>query len=220
MRYYPIFLDIQNRKCLVVGGGAVATRKALTLLDCGAKVIVVSPEVSEKLRQMADGRLLTLHNKTYETGDLEDMFFVIGATDDSALNHRIYQDAERLGKLCNIADQPEICNFILPSIINRGDLTIAVSTAGKSPAFAKKLRQDLERQFGEEYGEFLALMGAIRKKLLKASHDPEAHKPLFEKLITEGLLEKIKSQDISAIDTLLHDVLGEGFEYRNLVEKI
>ena len=164
MRYYPIFLDIQKRNCLVVGGGAVATRKAVTLLDCGAQVIVVSPEVTEKLQRLADDGLLTRHNKTYETGDLEDMFFVIGATNDAVLNRKIFHDAERLGKLCNIADQPDICNFILPSIINRGDLTIAVSTSGKSPAFAKKLRKDLEKQFGEEYAEFLTLMGVIREK--------------------------------------------------------
>ena len=217
MRYYPIFLDIKNRKCLVVGGGSVATRKIGTLLDCGAKVTVVSPKVTDKLRKMADEGLLTLHKRPYESADLEDMFFVIGATDKANLNTKIYRDAERLGKLCNIADKPEVCNFILPSIINRGDLTIAVSTSGKSPAFAKKLRKDLERQFGEEYADFLALMGEIRKKLLKETHDPEAHKPLFEKLISEGLLDKIKSRDTEAIDALLYDILGDGFEFQRLM---
>ena len=218
MRYYPIYLDIQKRKCLVVGGGAVATRKTVTLLDCGAQVCVVSPEVTDTLQHLADKGLLTLHTRTYESSDLEDMFLVIGATDNTALNHKVYRDAERLGKLCNIADQPEVCNFILPSVINRGDLTIAVSTSGKSPAFAKKLRKDLERQFGEEYAEFLELMGIIRKKLLKESHHPEAHKALFEQLITKGLLEKIKSRKIEAVDALLYEVLGEGYEYQKLIE--
>ena len=120
--------------------------------------------------------------------------------------------------LCNIADQPHLCNFILPSIINRGDLTIAISTAGKSPAFAKHLRRRLESQFGPEYATLLTLMGAIRSRLLKEAHAPEAHKHLFEHLIEGGLLEKIRTGDRGEIDILLKSVLGPEYSYDQLME--
>lgn len=217
MRYYPVYLDIQNRNCLVVGGGAVGTRKVMTLLNCGSTVTVVSPDVSEQLLELADNSSIILEKRPYQTTDLDNMFLVIGATDNEGLNRQIHRDAERLNKLCNIADRPEACNFILPSIVNRGDLMIAISTSGKSPAFAKKLRKDLEKEFGNEYAEFLTLMGEIRKKLLAEKHEPEAHKPLFEQLINKGLIEMIKDSNTEKINMLLFEILGEGYNYEALM---
>ncbi|MFC1811969.1 bifunctional precorrin-2 dehydrogenase/sirohydrochlorin ferrochelatase [Thermodesulfobacteriota bacterium] len=217
MRYYPVYLDIQNRNCLVVGGGAVGTRKVVTLLNCGATVTVVSPGVSEQLLELSDNGSIILKKRPYQASDIDDMFLVIGATDNEVLNRQIHRDAERLNKLCNIADRPEACNFILPSIVNRGDLMIAISTSGKSPAFAKKLRKDLEKEFGNEYAKFLTLMGEIRKKLLSEKHEPEAHKPLFEQLINKGLIEMIKDSNKEEINMLLFDILGEGYNYETLM---
>lgn len=217
MKYYPVNLAIKDRACLVVGGGSVGTRKVKTLAECGAAVTVVSPEISAKLVQMAAEGLIALEKRAYRAADLEDKFLVIGATDDEALNRRIHADAERFNTLCNIADRPEICNFILPAIVNRGDLVIAVSTSGKSPAYAKKLRKELENQFGGEYELLLRLMGAIRERLLSEEHAPEAHKPLFEKLINAGLLDLIKENRSDKIDALFFDVLGEGYRYRELI---
>jgi precorrin-2 dehydrogenase/sirohydrochlorin ferrochelatase len=145
------------------------------------------------------------------------MFLVIGATDNEALNFKIHAAAGRRGVLCNIADRPEACNFILPSIVNRGDLIIAISTSGKSPAFAKKLRKQLEAQFGNEYAEFLDLMGAIRKKLLSKDHEPEAHKHLFEQLIERDLVQMLKNADAENINALLLDVLGDSYDYKTLI---
>ena len=217
MRYYPVSLDIKNRKCLVVGGGGVGTRKVVTLLDCGAKVTVVSPDVRGKLLELADSGLIILEKRPYLEADLDGMFLVIGTTDDEKLNRQISIDAEKLNMLCNIADRPKVCNFILPSIVNRGDLTISISTSGKSPALAKKLRIELEEQFGNEYAEILLLMGAIREKLLSKKHEPEAHKQLFEKLISRGLLDIIRGNRKDEIDSLLHEVLGEGFRFDELM---
>lgn len=219
MRYYPVNLDIKNRACLVIGGGGVGTRKVKTLVDCGAVVTVVSLEVSGQVEKMAAAGLITLEKRAYRASDLTGKFLVIGATDDEALNRRIHADAEDLNTLCNIADRPEICNFILPAIVNRGDLVLAVSTSGKSPAYAKKMRKDLEKQFGEEYEPFLRLMGAIRERLLKEEHAPEAHKPLFKKLIHAGLLDLIKAGLTEQIDALLQEVLGKGYRYDELVKK-
>ena len=218
MRYYPVSLDIKNRKCLVVGGGGVGTRKVITLLDCGVKATVVSPVVSEKLLELADNGSIVLKKRPYREADLDGMFLVIGTTDDEELNRQISMDAEKLNMLCNIADRPEVCNFILPSIVNQGDLTISISTSGKSPALAKRLRIELEEQFGSEYAELLRLMGAIREKLLSQKHEPEAHKHLFEQLISRGLLDVVRGNRKDEIDSLLCEVLGEGFGFDELMQ--
>jgi len=217
MRYYPIHLDIQNRNCLVVGGGGVGTRKVMTLLNCGANVTVVSPDISEQLYDLAGSPALTLKQRPYQSDDLEGMFLVIGATDDETLNRQISRDAEQHSTLCNIADRPEICNFILPSIVQRDDLIITISTSGRSPALAKKLRKSLEAWFGEEYGILLRLMGAIRKKLLSQSHAPEAHKPIFEQLINSDLITLIKEEKTADINALLLKILGDGYRFEELI---
>lgn len=217
MRYYPVNLDIQNRKCLVVGGGDVGTRKVMTLLECGATVVVVSPAVTAKIEELSNNALIKLEKRGFKPTDLHQMFLVVGATDNPELNRQIHTGAERLGMLCNIADRPEVCNFILPAIVNRGDLIIAISTSGKSPAFAKKIRKDLEKEFGTEYEEFLKLMGRIRNKLLSQDHEPEVHKPLFENLIQQNLVKMIKDRDIAAVDSLLFEILGEGYIFDELM---
>jgi precorrin-2 dehydrogenase/sirohydrochlorin ferrochelatase len=217
MRYYPINLDIQNRRCLVVGGGSVSTRKVKTLLECGAKVTVVSPVVTEALLALSRNESIVLKQRPYQPSDLDGMLVVIGGTDNEELNRQISADASDRKVLCNIADRPEICDFILPSIVHRGDLVIAISTSGKSPAFAKKLRKDLEKEFGNEYAEFLRLMGAIRNKLLSANHEPETHKHLFEKIIAQGLLELIRDGKKEKINSLLRNVLGEGYNFDGLL---
>jgi precorrin-2 dehydrogenase/sirohydrochlorin ferrochelatase len=220
MRYYPVQLDVKGRNCLVVGGGAVGTRKVETLLACGAQVTVVSPAATEPLRALAAEGVITLRLRDYASGDLAEMFLVIGATDDAALNRRISTEAELRQVLCNIADRPELCNFILPSILERGDLTITVSTAGKSPAFAKKLRRTLAAQYGPEYAAFLDLMGAIRQRLLAQAHAPEAHKPLFEALIDSDLPALIRANQRDAINALLEKVLGKGYRVEDLLDRV
>lgn len=217
MRYYPVHLDIKNRNCLVVGGGTVGTRKVDTLLECGARVTVVSPDPSPQLTKLASDGAIALKQRAYRSADLIGMFLVIGATDDENLNQQISKDAEKSNTLCNIADRPEACNFILPSIVRRGDLVITISTSGKSPALAKQLRQKLETQFGQEYREFLLLMGAIRKKLLSEAHEPEAHKDLFNKLIENDLIELMQSNKADEINSLLYKILGEGYKIEDLL---
>ncbi|MFW5902153.1 MAG: precorrin-2 dehydrogenase/sirohydrochlorin ferrochelatase family protein [Thermodesulfobacteriota bacterium] len=217
MSYYPINLDIDGRKCLVVGGGGVATRKVQSLLSCGAQVTVISPAMSETLERLSGEQGLTLIRRPYQSTDLEGHFLVIGATDDMTLSRRINADAEERGMLCNIADVPEICNFILPAVIRQGDLLLTVSTSGKSPAFAKHLRKQLQTEYGNEYARFLELMGRIRKRLLAHAHAPEAHKPLFEQLIENNLVALIRENDTEAINRVLEEVLGKGFDYTELM---
>jgi precorrin-2 dehydrogenase/sirohydrochlorin ferrochelatase len=217
MRYYPVNLDIRGRQCLVVGGGRVGARKVKTLVQCGAVVTVVSPAIAPLISQLAASETICLKQRSYQTHDMDGMFLVIGATDDEILNRRIHADAEDRHILCNIADRPEICNFTLPAIVQRGDFMMAISTAGKSPAFAKHVRKQLETQFGPEYGELLDLMGAIRVRLLAEAHEPEAHKPLFEQLIAGDLLALIKAKDVARINQLLGRVLGSDYRYDQLM---
>lgn len=217
MKYYPIHLDIKNRNCLIVGGGAVATRKVNALLECGARVTVVSPDPTPQLTKLVSEGSITLKNRAYRNDDLTGMFLVIGATDDENLNHQISEDAEQAHILCNIADRPEVCNFILPSIVRQGDLVITISTSGKSPALAKHLRQKLETQFGREYADFLLLMGAIRQKLLSQAHEPEAHKILFNQLINSDLIELLRDGKTEEINSLLYKILGKGYKIEALI---
>ena len=219
MRYYPVFLDINDQPCLVVGGGRVGTRKVQSLVACGARVTVISPQVSDKLSELASQGRIVLKQREYRDTDVSGAFLIFGATDNKALNRRLHRKAQNNNQLCNIADQPELCNFVLPSVIRQGDLSIAISTAGKSPALAKHLRCQLEALIGPEYGTFIDLMGAIRHKLLALEQAPERHKPLFERLIRSGLLEMIKQEDRQGINTLLTQVLGPDYGYDVLMEK-
>ncbi len=219
MRYYPVSLNIAEKECLVIGGGAVGTRKVKTLLKCSAIVSVISETFSEAISTLADNSSVTLIQRDYTSSDLEDKFLVLCATDNTALNKRIADDAKAHGILCNIADQPDVSDFVLPSVVHRGDLTISVSTSGKSPAFSKKLRKDLEQMFGDEYAVFLELMGAIRQKLLAEKHAPDEHKHIFNSLIENGLLELTRNNDISGINLLLKKIAGNGFSYNDLMQQ-
>jgi len=178
---------------------------------------VVSPAATDKLESMAGQGRLTLKKRAYRSSDLEGMFMVFGATDREPLNRQINRDAESRNLMCNIADRPDVCNFILPATVKRGDLVIAISTSGASPAFAKKLRLDLEKQFGEEYATFLKLMDGIRSRLLKEKHAPEEHKPVFNQIIRSGIVDHLREGKKEAIDRLLQDILGDGFTVDNLM---
>lgn len=219
MNYYPINLNIAGQPCLVVGGGGVGSRKVNGLLACHAQVTVVSKAADDRIHTLAEAKRIRFYCRGYRSQDLEAVLLVIGATNDTALNQRIYADAQKRGILCNIADQPALCNFILPAVVRRGDLLITASTSGQSPALAKRLRKELASAYGEEYAEFLALMGAIRKKLLATAHAPEAHKPLFNALIDGGLIGMVRDGRHREIDELLTRVLGPEYHLQTITGK-
>jgi precorrin-2 dehydrogenase/sirohydrochlorin ferrochelatase len=217
MRYYPVNLDIRHRDCLVVGGGVVGERKVKTLLECGARVTVIAPDVTEHLHRLASDGRIVLEFRTFQPSDVSDRFLVIGATDDEGANQQISQEASKRGILCNIADHPEACTFVLPAIVRQGDLLIAVSTSNKSPAVARSIRQALEKEFGPEYAMLLRLMGAIRQRLLAESKSPEAHKQVFERILHGGLLEMIRQDRTQDVTALLTSELGEDYTWESLM---
>lgn len=213
--YYPLHLKITGRRCLVAGGGRVGIRKARTLARCGGRPVIVSPRLDAPLPKGIT-QAITHIPEPYDPAHLEGAFLVFAATDQADLNRQIARDARQAGILCNIADNPEASDFILPAMVNRGDLILTVSTCGCSPAFAGIVKNELEDRFGEGYGEFLFLMGRIRKRLLARDHDPEGHKAVFNRLIQADLPGMVMDHDIEGIDRLLHDTLGDGFTYHHL----
>jgi len=209
MRYYPIFLDIKDKPCVVIGGGNVAERKVISLLDAGARVVVISPVLTPALKKLAREKTINYCPKSYEEGDLKGFFLAYSATDNSSVNRKVFNEAKREGILLNVVDVPKLCNFIVPSVVDRGDLLIAISTSGKSPAMAKKIRQRLEKEFGREYAIFLNIMGKVRAKLLTRSKESDTNKRMFEKLVNSPLLEWIKKGEKEKVDRFLKEALKE-----------
>jgi len=163
--YYPIFLNIHQKKCIVVGGGEVARRKVRALLERGAIVQVIAPTLDSELSHLANNNTITVLRRNYEPGDLKDALIVIAATTEAETNRKVAMEAKRRGILVNVVDDREQSDFIVPSCLHRGDLTIAVATAGKSPALARKIRTRLESDFGKEYVSLVKLIGEVRSEL-------------------------------------------------------
>ena len=205
--FYPILVELQRKKALVVGGGKVAQRKIETLLECGAFVQVVARELTAELEELRSWRKIEFLGGEFSEAFLEGAFLVFAATDDVLLNRRVSQAAQQRGLLVNAVDQPADCNFIVPSVLTRGDLLIAVSTSGKSPAFARKVRVELERHFGEEYGFFLNLMGNLRKEILCLGLSQEENKRAFEELVYSDLLPAIREKNWDMASQILEKAL-------------
>lgn len=163
--YYPIFVNIGGKKCLVVGGGEVALRKVQALLEHDANVEVVSPVLCPELSRMAREGTIQALERDYKPEDLQDALIAIAATDDAKANESVAAEARRRGILVNVVDDPQHSDFIAPSYFRRGDVTIAVSTSGRSPALARKIRSELEKQFGTEYARLALLAGEVRHEL-------------------------------------------------------
>lgn len=163
--YYPIFLNISDKKCLVVGGGQVALRKVRAFLDCGASVEVISPDLCPELNRLAETEKIAVRRRHYRTGDLRGIFVVVAATDDHNINLEIVKEAKETGVLINVVDDPDNSDFIVPSCLRRGDITLAVSTSGRSPALARKIRERLEKDLGSEYAVMALIIDQVRMEL-------------------------------------------------------
>lgn len=192
---YPLMLKLEGQPCLVVGGGQVAERKIESLLEVEARVIVISPEITPTIQEWVDQGKLRCQLRGYREGDAAGHFLVIAATDDEMINEIVARDCFQRNILINTVDNPPLCNFYVPAVVRRGDLTLAISTGGASPAVARRIREELESHFGEEYGEFLSLMGRLREQVLREVPDPERRRAIFECLADAGLLELIKAED-------------------------
>jgi precorrin-2 dehydrogenase/sirohydrochlorin ferrochelatase len=207
MSYYPIFIHLEGKKVIVVGGGSVAERKTETLLECGAVVQVVSRDLTPTLKKYREEGTIGFLGHEFREDCLEEAFMVIAATDDPLLNHQVSEKAKERGLLVNAVDQPSDCNFILPSILRRGDLLIAVSTSGKSPALAKKVREALEERFGNEYESLLILMGRLREDILSQRLSQDENRRIFHELVNSPILEAIARKDWNQVTLILNGII-------------
>jgi precorrin-2 dehydrogenase / sirohydrochlorin ferrochelatase len=182
-QYYMACLDVEGRRCLVVGGGSVGLEKASGLAACGAIVTVVSPEARDDLRPVA----AEWRARPYESADLEGMFLVIAATSDRAVNEAVHRDAEARSMLCNVADVPELCNFILPAVHREGPIAVAVSTGGASPALAKRLRSEIAALVGPEHAELADELRALRPEVKERFATYQERRDYFEELVRSRL---------------------------------
>ncbi|MBI4777707.1 bifunctional precorrin-2 dehydrogenase/sirohydrochlorin ferrochelatase [Candidatus Desantisbacteria bacterium] len=201
MRYYPICLDVKDKKCVIVGGGEVAARKIVFLLNCEANITVISPQINEEIN--AHLQKIEWIDRKYQSEDLNDAFFVIVATDDQELNKQISHEARDKGILVNMVDSADDSTVILPAVLSRGSLSIAVSTEGKSPALAKKIRDDLREIFGKEYIGFVELLGSLRQ-IVKTTFDRPKRHIIWHKLLTSELLELLKKGRTDMVDVVLN----------------
>ncbi len=209
MRYIPIFLDVTGLRCMVVGGGEVGARKVEALLEAGADVTVVSPDVTPFIAAMANRGNIAHVNREYKHGDIRGCALVYAATDHPEVHRALTREARELGIPLNVVDVPELCSFIAPAVVRQGALQIAISTGGASPAFAARLRRELEEQFGVEYGFALEILRAVRKHLRTISIEPAERSRRLRELARASLTEAVRSHDVRAVERILATYLGD-----------
>ncbi len=205
-KYYPIFLNIQDKKCVVVGGGNVAWRKVCSLKEVGARVTVVSPEFCPELEKESGVERV---KQKYGEGCLEGAFVVVASTDDEEVNKKVYFDAVQKGILVNVVDRPEFCSFIVPASVVRGDICISISTGGASPALARRIRERLEEQFGDEYGEFALLLSEMRKKILSEVSDESVRREILQRVAGLDMLDVVKKKGTAEAKKKMLEIASE-----------
>ena len=190
--YYPIFLDIEGRNAVIIGGGNVCARKAETMMNYGARVTVVSPELTEEIERWAREGRLEIRRKKYDEHDLDDANIVIASTDDESVNTQIAADCRRRRIPVNVVDVTHLCEFIVPAIVDKGSVQIAISTGGKSPALARTLKEDLQRLVGPEYDEVNQILGTLREGAKKVLPTDVDRKRFFDGIVAEGILQMLR----------------------------
>jgi len=247
MSFYPIFLNLEGRPCLVVGGGKVAERKALALVKAGAEVTVISPTLTKALKALVEPTTKKPENspktaqksckshkkgkksekagspekpvdstkirhikRDYAFGDAEGYNLIVSATDNIGVSRLVHSDAFECGVLLNVADQPGLCDFIMPSVVDRGALKVAISTSGKSPYLASAMREMLEMSLPETLAPFVELLGAVRIKLLKEGANSDKKTEIYEAFVESRMLEWLAEGKRAKINAFLKDKLGPG----------
>lgn len=208
MPLYPLNLQLAGRRCLVVGGGQVSERKTLTLLDCGAEVTLVSPEVTPTLDQLAREGRLRLLLRPFESQDVEGAVIVIAATNSRTVNEEVSRTCRERGILINVVDVPDLCDFYVPASVNRGDLLVTIGTSGQSPMLSKKLRKMLDQQFGPEYGPFLEMAGRLRQELKSRVSDRLQRNAAEAEFLASPILSCLAEGKIAEAEDLLDNIIS------------
>ena len=191
-KYYPMMINIENKKCLVVGGGNVAYRKIVELIEYGAKVTLVSMEINENINLLVENKSIIYIIDNYKNEYIKEAYIVIAATNDSSTNFQIAKDCEKKDILVNVVDDLECSRFIVPAKVKRGDLTITVSTNGKCPFYSKLLRKKLELQFDDSYSIFVNILGSFRKELLLNIKSSSKRKDIIDSIDMDYYIKRLK----------------------------
>ncbi|HPU30894.1 MAG TPA: bifunctional precorrin-2 dehydrogenase/sirohydrochlorin ferrochelatase [Syntrophorhabdaceae bacterium] len=189
--YYPIFLNLKKRLCLIIGGGQVAERKAVILIKCGANVRVIAPSITKRLITLEEKGKLEIIKRDYKKGDLEGAFIVFAATDKKEVNRQIKKDAEEMGIIANVVDDPDFCDFIVPSMVKKGPVTIAISTSGTLPMFARVFKEKIKQVLTEDHIKYVKKIGRLRKIILKEVLDPKQRKIIMRQIKNSPMNEII-----------------------------
>jgi len=220
MPYYPVFLDIKDRKIIIVGGGLVAERKVKNLLTYGCRIYICANNLTPYLNDLVTEKTIKRLEYNEIPEHMKEAFMAIAATDDHGVNREISLMAKESKVLINAVDQPDDCSFIVPSLVRRGELHIAISTGGKSPALAKRIRRRLESVYGEEYDIVLEIMGALRKRILASYRTQAEKKEVFEQLAEADLPEFLRKNDTEGLKKSLKSILGNEFPVDDILKKV
>jgi len=212
--YYPVFLDLRNRLCVVVGGGKVAARKVESLVKAGARVKVISPEVDDEIVIMGG---VSVHKRPYTKGDLAGAFLVIAATDNHMENLGVSKEADECNVICNVVDQIDLCSFIVPSVVEKGPIKIAISTGGASPALARKLRNNIGQLIGKEFETLARILARIRPVVISRGADADIRGRIFNVLVDSLLIDAIKKGDKSQVEDIIYQALGTHVELDDIL---
>lgn len=222
MKHYPVMLDISGKPVLVVGGGKVALRKVMRLLECGARVTVISPRLEPELERLADERRIDWIAEPFDESLLDridEPVLIFGTTDRQDVNVRIHAGAVKRAIPCNIVDVPDLCTFTVPAVVARGDLTIAVSTGGSSPALARRVREDLEKNYGLEYAAMTKVLRDLRTMILSDRDDSGENRKLFFRIVDSGLLQALRENDSVKATRILRSILSERIDPESIVNE-
>jgi len=209
--YYPIYLQLKDQPCVVIGGGKIAEGKVEGLLAAGAQVKLVSPVLTEALKALVKTGQVAHFQRIYQSGDLDGAFLVICATDQPEINHQVWQAATDNHQLVNVVDDTPRCNFIAPSILRQGDLTIAISTSGRAPALAVRLKERLQGEIGPHYAHFLQLAAELRQPLAEHIPDFETRKALWYRLVDSDVLALLENGNEAAAREKVSEIVGFQF---------
>ena len=206
MTLFPMFVKLEGRSCLVVGAGTVGEPKINSLLEAGASVRVVALRATAPVAEWAQAGAITWEAREFNSADLDGTFLVIAATSSRDVNAAIFDEARRRNILCNVVDDPEHCDFYYPAVVRRGDLQLAISTNGHSPALAQRIRRELEIQFGPEYGEWLEELGRTRQRLFASKMDPEERRQLLHQLASREAFENAQAAEVNTEEGSLEKI--------------
>ncbi|MDT8300883.1 MAG: bifunctional precorrin-2 dehydrogenase/sirohydrochlorin ferrochelatase [Sedimentisphaerales bacterium] len=209
MAKYPIFLELGDRRSVVIGGGSVAARKAQALLNAGTRLVVVAERIDNMMTVICQGKNAELIKSRYSKEYLAGAVLVIAATNNNQLNKQIYKDCQELEILCNVVDVPELCDFYVPAVVKRGDLQIAIGTEGRCPAYAGHIRKKLEKTFSEKHGLFLVELEQLRKRIIKEVAEAADRKALLGELADDKSFEYFVENDQAQWQTFAEELINK-----------